>query len=354
LKKPNTEDIFHDLFIPQQPCEHDPAPVWEAWRSTLRTSFSTAWTRYKKNPIDHSLSRDLKHGWHLPYLMQIDELTWGRWNYWYQCMTCDPTQLPKDPIPQIIFSEAQQVPRKEVEKWLNAVPDYGSWVGWSSSENFLYFIDWMLYGFGCPLVKTLPKEPSPGASMRLYQLVDLWPLMLWPNDYLGDILADSGYGKRQGFYPTPMNVVALMTQMTMGDAQQNAKSSATDMRLKTVMDPCVGTGRFSLAASNYSLCLYAVDIDVLMVKATLLNMYLYAPWGARSIPQSGDLSNGIRHGDVLTMSQETTREIETAGNAIQAQGSELEQENKYRYSPVKLGKSSHNKTTLSTKQGELF
>ena len=57
-----------------------------------------------------------------------------------------------------------------------------------------------------------------------------------------------------------------------------------DMRAETVCDPCVGTGRFLLHASNHSLRLYGCEIDPVLCKATLVNAYFYAPWLARPIP----------------------------------------------------------------------
>ena len=51
-----------------------------------------------------------------------------------------------------------------------------------------------------------------------------------------------------------------------------------DSRTRTVCDPCVGTGRMLLHASNRSVCLYGQDVNPTCVKATLVNGYLYAPW----------------------------------------------------------------------------
>ena len=63
--------------------------------------------------------------------------------------------------------------------------------------------------------------------------------------------------------------------MTLGDG---------DARTKTVMDPCVGTGRMLLAASNHSYRLYGCDINPTVIKATLINGFLYAPWLVRPFP----------------------------------------------------------------------
>jgi len=39
-----------------------------------------------------------------------------------------------------------------------------------------------------------------------------------------------------------------------------------------------------LHASNYSMRLYGQDINATCVKACTVNLWLYAPWGARPIP----------------------------------------------------------------------
>ena len=38
----------------------------------------------KKDLIPH-LNRNLKHGWLLPILAQVDRCLWGRWDYWARC-----------------------------------------------------------------------------------------------------------------------------------------------------------------------------------------------------------------------------------------------------------------------------
>lgn len=225
---------------------------------------------------DPALTRDLKPGFLLPYLLEFDTLTYGRWDYWTECV-CTGT-LPERPIPQIDFlSSADQRTRKMLETTLNCIPRHGSWQSMGGWEYFRYLLQWMLWAFAHPGYDE-PKEPfgCEGASMRVYQCLNICAWMLWPYDLLGDLLAENAYGKKQGFYPTPMHLCQLMTEMTMNTGE--------DMRLKTVCDPAVGTGRFLLAASNYTLRLYGQDIDPLMYMATLVNGYLFAPWLVRPLP----------------------------------------------------------------------
>src|SRR5262249_50434974 len=85
-----------------------------------------------------------------------------------------------------------------------------------------------------------------------------------------------------GFYPTPHNVVELMVRLTMNAS----KEAGGDARLRPTCDPCVGSGRMLLHASNLSLALSGQDIDPLAVVMCKLNGVLYAPWIAFPLPAS--------------------------------------------------------------------
>lgn len=248
----------------------------------------------KPRKIDPNLKRTLKHGWMVnqrtdindiatyPWLFTLDAMTWQRWDYWYR--TCVREKLLDEPIPQIEFETGPgsrfegegSGTRKHLEECLNLIPQHGTWNGWGSWVYFDYFLDWLLYAFGYHGQKELPSEGQgcEGASMRLYQYFNLAWLMAYPWDYFGAILALNRHGQNLGFYPTPMALVNMMAQMTFGDG---------DNRLKSVNEPCVGTGRMLLYASNYSLILSGQDINPTCVKATLVNGYLYAPWMVKSL-----------------------------------------------------------------------
>ena len=106
-------------------------------------------------------------------------------------------------------------------------------------------------------------------------MFDASALILCPSDYLGDVLAESQYGRRQGFFPTPHTVAECLALVNF--------SADEDHRLERVVDPCVGTGRLLLHASNFSLRLYGADIDATLTRACLVNGYLYAPWLVRPL-----------------------------------------------------------------------
>jgi hypothetical protein len=229
----------------------------------------------KPRPFDPDVrpKQPLAHGWLLQFLLEADRFTWGRWEHWFEMMQVG--KAVGEGIPQIEWTHSPAA-RKMLENALNSITRYGGWQGWSSWQYINYFFEWMLFGLGHDGHKTPPKEPagSEGASDRLFQTFNLETLLAFPSDYFGDILADNQFGKQSGFFPTPMNIVEMMVRMVIdGDARE-----------KTVCDPCVGTGRMLLAASNYSYRLYGVDIDGTVIKATLINGYLYAPWLVKPFP----------------------------------------------------------------------
>ena len=244
----------------------------------LRERYNT----FKPKAPEPDLHRDLSHGWLLPALLSLDACLWQRWDYWLLCHEHAQEHdgaLPESPIPRLdLLSFPHTATRKMLEASLNCIPQHGSWQTWGGSVYFDYFLSWLLFGFGHKGQCDLPPEPSgcKGASNRLYQVFCLDVLLLWPYDYWGDLLQESSYGKGQGFYPTPHTLCEAMTRMLLDEQG--------DHRRETVCDPCVGTGRMLLHASNHSLRLYGMDIDPTLCKATLVNGYLYAPWMVRPLP----------------------------------------------------------------------
>lgn len=233
-------------------------------------------------PVSTALAR----GHLLPALLATDSRLYGRWDFLADCFERG-SLLPREPgtpsLPQIVFSG---VPDKATHKMLtdslDAIPahGHGGWQGWGGSEYFRFFLEYLLHGFGHAGHREPPTEPAgcAGATERLAEALDLALWQTNPHDYLGELLAANAYGKKQGFFPTPHTVAELMTRMLMdgGDGR--------DTRILTVCDPCVGTGRLLLHASNHSMRLYGMDIDPTLCLATLVNGYLFVPWLVRPLP----------------------------------------------------------------------
>jgi hypothetical protein len=310
-------------------------------------------TKWKPNKIDPNLKRDLEHGWMVkplnpnniatsPVLLHLDVLTWQRWEYWGETMLAG--KMLDEPIPQIEFdfgscrnAEGEgSGARGHIEKCLDLIPQHGSWLGWSSWQYFDYFMDWLLFGFGYHGQPEEPTEPPgcTGASMRLYQYFNLAWLVCYPWDYFGAILAANKHGRSLGFYPTPMPVVNMMTEMLM---------RGQDCRDKTVLDPCLGTGRMLLYASNYSLRLHGQDINPTVIKASLVNGYLYAPWMVRPFPFWDEFQhNGhIETPDGRTVSAVVSDEMTSIPEAQQPNVAEYladtehDTEQQWKFEPIK-------------------
>lgn len=206
-------------------------------------------------------------GWLLPWLYLVESHFWGRWEYWTQALM--DREWPRGDIPQIHFGECNKEAMNMLRKCLERFDNSG--------VTLRDFQEWLLWGFG----------ESMGSKARIsdqvnefwYRTFSLGPIIQYPFDYLGEIMSDGkrGYWKNpNGFYPTPHHVVELMVRLQVGSG-----GNKTD----TVCDPCVGTGRMLLHASNISFRLYGMDIDHSCVMATIINGYLYAPWMVKPMPE---------------------------------------------------------------------
>lgn len=180
-----------------------------------------------KTKPDPHLRRELTAGFLLPYLLDLDALTYGRWHYWLEAM--ERQKLPERPLPHVDWLEAPDPrTRKMIETTLDAIPRYGSWQSHGGWQYFCYLMQWMLWGFGHPGCEE-PAEPEgcEGASLRVYQTLDIGSWMLFAYDYLGDLLVENAYGRQQEFFPTPMAVCRLMAEMTLDRRTTARRLSAT-------------------------------------------------------------------------------------------------------------------------------
>ena len=193
-----------------------------------------------------------------------------RWGYLLR--TLDAGKLLDEPIPRIEFWQPDRQVYSALEKWVQ-VPgwDMGGW------SDFRKLLDWLSWGLG--LCGEMPELEEAKAE-RLYRDVNLVPMLESPYDYFGAWISErkTPHFNPNAFYPTPHCICEMMVAMMGHDDG--------DCRSKTVCDPCVGSGRMLLHASNHSLRLYGQDIDPLVVAVCKINMALYAPWGAFPVPES--------------------------------------------------------------------
>lgn len=214
-------------------------------------------------------------GWLLPYVMDLVpgvQNTPGRWAFWFEAITTG--RLPSAGIPPLHLHEPRE--RDPAYRNLDRLCRHLHQTSSSALTPMLEFLAWGL---------AVANEPPPlatDAAEHLYRTLSLDGWIERPADYLGLLLTEWGSRssrKASGFFPTPTNVVRMMTQMTL------CPGSEPPDPWMTVMDPCVGTGRFLLAASNWSLGLYGQDINRLCVLATLINGAVYAPWLSFPLPR---------------------------------------------------------------------
>ena len=291
----------------------------------------------KKKKLDPDLKRKLPHGWLIPALTKLEGKLWQRWDYWFRTQRAG--RLLDEPIPDIPFGYSSQSrhERKARQHWedcLDLVPNCGrgGWKGWGSWQYVDYLFDWLLFGFGYSGQKQLPPEPHDckGASMRLYQRFNLAIPLTYPHDYWGDLLAENRFGRSSGFYPTPMSLVRMLVQMTLN--LKAGEDCQKDYRAKSVLDPCLGTGRMLLVASNYSLCLYGQDINATVLKASIINGYLYAPWLIKPFPF---LSQYLFSSNPEAVSDNMTASAGQPDAAAYLENTRYDRENGWKFEPLK-------------------
>lgn len=209
-----------------------------------------------------------KKGWLTPFLLGYDGLTTGRWNYWTDIMM-KGTLEGSGPIPQIEWSRdvaAIHQVKKMLYKCMDGVASEGA--------TAMDFADWLMWGLAATNEK--PKI-SDKVNEYWYRNFDLALVLLYPTDYMSALLEDvtsKGYKDSLGYFSTPPSVTQLMTTMVaMGDDPE-------DMKMKSVLDSCVGCGAMLLPMSNYCLFAAGQDINPVAVKFSIIQMYWYAPWYA--------------------------------------------------------------------------
>lgn len=207
-------------------------------------------------------------GWLVPYIQLSEDAHSGiASRYGYLLRTLESGHLLDEPLPQVKFvGEGSPEAKPGMKMLADMIKIVETRTGYSRSiEEVCRFLGWGL--------KVCDEKPnlSDDALEALYRLFDVSKWLLAPTDYIGQHMAEVSYGRAGGFFPTPMNVCEMMTRM-------NFLGMAGDRRILTVNDPCVGTGRFLMTASNYSMRLSGNDINWLCVLATKINLALFAPW----------------------------------------------------------------------------
>lgn len=241
---------------------------------------------------DYSFEERTCKGWLIPHLLDIETMFWGRWVYWMR--TLEAGELLDDPIPRLPiategysgYSEKHKgkfgigpghSPTDTHKMLMRCLEDHRAY---ASGVRLSDFLEWLLWGFGNPDLEDRPRMVDERLNEHWYRTFNLGLMIKFPKDYFGDIYAEErspSSNRRSGFYPTPHTICEFMTLMNFGEGDKDTLALA-------VCEPCVGTGRMLMHASNYSVNLYGMDIDRVCVMACKVNAYLYMPWMIRPAP----------------------------------------------------------------------
>ena len=214
---------------------------------------------------DDIRSTSEKKGWLLQYLLKLDEMFFGRWEYWFKIIEND--KIPKGPIPQIPFKAAEAYRERLVQKNIKTCLDRGAR---ELSLSLGELIDWIIWGLG--IGDQFPRV-SEALDDYWYRTFNLGLFYKEPADHWSMIAMESmGKCNGYGFFPTPASVVQMMTQMTFAGQPKEKQKRAS------MMDPCCGTGIMLLYASNHTLNIQGNDISPILVKMAKLNAFIYIPW----------------------------------------------------------------------------
>ncbi|MBX2989139.1 MAG: N-6 DNA methylase [Bdellovibrionaceae bacterium] len=193
-------------------------------------------------------------GWR-PRLLELSP----RWQ-WYSRLIFFK-EIPKDPFPQIHFIDDHDGrARRLVDSCLRPFSDVGM-------DELLKFL---LNRFGYSECRDLPPLIKKHHVEHWEATFDVATAISLDRDVFGDAYSDCmGKGLRSGtgYFPTPISVCRLIADMTLTQADL----------FSTVHDPCVGSGRMLLPASNRSLFLSGMDVNPVCIRMTLVNGFLFAP-----------------------------------------------------------------------------
>lgn len=236
----------------------------------------------------------------------------GRWDYWFR--TVEAGKVLDEPIPQINWlGHAHPDSKKNLETCINLCRDR------FTREAFDLFVEWILHGLSDPSVEESPAQITPALNASWYKTFNLGLFLQHPYDYLGEFAAELyGNGGRNptAYFPTPMNVSVMMAKMTFDDNEKGITAS--------VCDPCLGSGRLLMAASNYSLNLYGMDIDRRILNVAKVNFWQYVPWAVYRPEIKGldDRQNEkIKHQPVQQVTPEVQKQLIEYGDQMNLFGS---------------------------------
>lgn len=253
---------------------------------------------FGENPdfVSMNIKNKIYPGMYVYILFTVDMITTKRWEYWSDALY--KNNISKD-IPQVNFDNVMTSKGNEVKKMLRSCIDVPHV---SKATSFNNFINYLLYcltplsyyeGDNIEQQQDQAQKRISGIDDKslnnYYENFCLEAMMLYPGDYLGDLAAEYLGDNGTDYFPTPHHVVDLMLRITMSDDDKDKNKT------KVVCDPCAGSSRMLLYASNYSLCLYSQDISQIMVNVSTVNGFLYMPWMVCNTKEMRELLTELEH-----------------------------------------------------------
>ena len=187
-----------------------------------------------------------------------------RWQWWSLALLTK--SLPPLPYPKIEFAASfpdHAAPMRMIRECLDG-----------QERRFEDLLDYLLFCFGSSDQREMPRRVALEDLRYWRKILDLKVLMDHPGDWLGAWYetheASRSFKGATGFFSTPPALCRLMVELTLQDAK------LTD----SVHEPCVGSGRILLEASNRVLNLSGMDVNPTLVKICQVNSWLYMPSAA--------------------------------------------------------------------------
>lgn len=237
--------------------------------------------KYGPNPdfVSMDIRDKLYPGMYFHNLLMTDIFTTKRWGYWSEILVTK--DISKD-IPQIDFGNVSTNEGRRVSDMLRYCINTPYTHGATAFNNFISYLLYCLMPLNYHKGETVQEKEIEANKLianiddrslkNYYENFSLEAMMLFPGDYLGDLAAEYLGSNGTEYFPTPHHIVDLMIQITMGEGDKE------DNKTKAVCDPCAGSSRMLLYASNNSLRVSGMDISKAIVNVSMVNGFLYVPW----------------------------------------------------------------------------
>jgi len=215
------------------------------------------------------------------------------------------------------YKEGKDSPKKVLMEILDIIERKKHYYGMRNWELLVELMaTWLKFNADWPRVTPLREFPDLDTKRHkdLFNHIDKLDLFRHyvvatrakPWDHLGELYTDLNLvGPGQNM--TPRGVVEMMIKMTLGDQEKMIREFWVDEqtreyvvsyylqfgrrplhlpkiplqpKIKTVLDPCVGTGRFLIGASyllpKAPLILFGIEINLSLYRACLVNMKMFS------------------------------------------------------------------------------